>query len=74
MTENKQIIECNDCTNINGRITIECGTYKAVFNIDSNANCKVEFDPSIKLDNNAPEAYFVKNISGAIFDYLRGEQ
>lgn len=62
----------------NGKITIESGKYKAIFNISEDENgelkTKVDFEPELDLkQEKSNEVNFILNVANILISGLRGD-
>ncbi len=59
-----------------GKITIESGDYKAIFDIvrknDRQLDIKIDFDPELPKENDNKNIIFVKNITNYLINVLKG--
>ena len=53
-----------------GKITIERGKYKSIFNIN-NENVTINFEPKLPKENDE-NIIFVKNITSLLIEFLKG--
>lgn len=58
-----------------GKITVESGNQKAIFNFVGN-ECSIDFEPNIdmKKDEFTDEELFVRNVAGLLIGYLSGQK
>ena len=60
-----------------GKITIESGKYKAIFNIVNLENGEqkvtINFEPKLDKNDNSNEVNFVRNMTQILISILRGE-
>lgn len=58
--------------NIVGKITVESGNNKAIFEFLDNENITLTFEPGLDKYDNSQETHFVKTIASLIFEKLKG--